>query len=111
MRSSIIDNMMSSLTPQKTFLNNFENIVNNRVDIWEDIRCYQDNLSYSLNNIDYSVGEGVYMLPSNINLNIRSGTAGHNNEILVSISRFSLGRNDMINASVPKSLTIRNPLF
>ena len=37
-RSSIIGNTVSALTTQKAFLNNFENVVNRRVDIWEDIK-------------------------------------------------------------------------
>ena len=56
--------------------------MNRRVDIWEDIKCYQDTLSYALNKVDYSIGEGVYMLPSNMKLNIRSETAGYNSETL-----------------------------
>ena len=32
------------------------------------------------------------MLPSDINLKIRLGTVGYNNKILVSDSRFSLGK-------------------
>ena len=46
--------------------------------------------------------EGIYMLLSDMNLKIKSGTAGYNNGILVPASRFSLGRNSMVNASVPK---------
>ena len=44
-RSSIIANMASALTAQSAFLNNFQDIVNRRVDISEDIKCYQDTLS------------------------------------------------------------------
>ena len=36
-RSSIVGNTASSLTAQSAFLNNFENVVNNRVNIQEDI--------------------------------------------------------------------------
>ena len=39
-RSHIIGNTVSTLTAQKAFLNNFENIMNHRVDIWEDIKHY-----------------------------------------------------------------------
>ena len=46
-RSSIIANMASALTAQSAFLNNFEDIVNQRVDIREDIKRYQDTLSYT----------------------------------------------------------------
>ena len=46
-RSSIVGNMASSLTAQSAFLNNFESVVNRRVDIREDIKRYQDTLSYA----------------------------------------------------------------
>ena len=65
-RSSIVGNMASSLTVQSAFLNNFENVVNRRVDIQEDIKRYQDTLSYASNKVDYSVGESIYMIPSDM---------------------------------------------
>ena len=37
-RSGIIGNITSALTAQSAFLNNFENVINCRVDIWEDIK-------------------------------------------------------------------------
>ena len=43
------------------------------------------------------------MLPSDMNLNIRSGTVGYNNKILVSDGKFSLGKNDKVNAPSMKS--------
>ena len=67
-RSSVVGNTASSLTAQSAFSNNFENIVNRRVDIQEDIKRYQDTLSYALSKVDYSVGEHLYMLPSDMNL-------------------------------------------
>ena len=91
-RSSIIGNLASSLTAQSSFLNNFENIVNRKVNIQEDIKHYQDTLSYALSKVDYSVGEHLYMLPSDIELRIRSGTVGYNNKILISDGNFSLGK-------------------
>ena len=60
-RSSIVGNMASSLTAQSAFLNNFENVVNRRVDIREG---YQDTLSSALSEVDYSVGKHLYMLPN-----------------------------------------------
>ena len=38
------------------------------------------------------------MLPSNMNLKIRSGTVGYNNKILVSDERFILGKNENVNS-------------
>ena len=58
-RSSIVGNMASALTAQSAFLNNFENIVNCRVDIREDLKLYQDTLSYASSKVDYSVGENL----------------------------------------------------
>ena len=91
-RSSIVGNTASSLTAQSAFLNNFENVVNRRVDIREDIKRYQDTLSYVSSKVDCSVGEKIYMIPSDMKLNIRSGTVGYNNKILVSDGNFSLGK-------------------
>ena len=56
-RSSIIGNMANALTAQSTFLNNFENVLNRRVDIREVIKRYQDTISYASSKVDYSVGE------------------------------------------------------
>ena len=38
------------------------------------------------------------MLPSDMNLKIRSGTGGYNNKILVSNGNFSLGKNEKVNS-------------
>ena len=103
-RSSIIGNSASSLTAQSAFLNNFENVVNRSVNnIQEDIKRYQETLSYASSKVDYSVGENLFMLPSNMQLRIRSGTVGDNNKILVSDKKFNLGKNDEVNASSAKS--------
>ena len=75
-RSSIVGNTMSALTAQSAFLNNFEDIVNRRVNIQEDIKHYQDTLSYASSKVDYSIGENIYMLPSDMNLKIKTGTVG-----------------------------------
>ena len=96
-RSTVVGNMASALTTQKAFLNNFENIVNRGVDIREDIKHYQDTLSYTSCKVDYSVGENIYILPNDMNLKIKTGTAGYNNKILVSDGKFNLGK-DKVNA-------------
>ena len=69
-RSFIVGNTASALTAQSAFLNNFENVVNCRVDIREDLKHYQDTLSYASSKVDYSVGENLLMLPSNVTLKI-----------------------------------------
>ena len=79
-------------------MNNFEDIANRRVDIREDIKHYQDTLSYASSKVDYSVGEHLYMLPSDMTLKIRPGTVGYNNKILVSDEKFILGKNEKVNS-------------
>ena len=64
--------------------------MNCRVDIREDIKRYQDTVSYALSKVDYSMGQNIYMLPSDMNLKIKTGTVGYNNKILVSDGKFSL---------------------
>ena len=108
-RSGIVGNTVSALTAQSAFLNNFENIVNRRVDIREDIKHYQDTLSYASSKVDYSMGQGIYMLPSDMNLKIKTGTVGYNNKILVSDGNFSLGKNDEVNLTVPPGSGAQGP--
>ena len=97
-RSSIVGNTASALTAQSGFLNNFEDILNCRVNIQEDIKRYQDTLSYASSKVDYSVGQNIYMLPSNMELKIKTGTVGYNNKILISDEKFILGKNEKVNS-------------
>ena len=97
-RSGIVGNTASALTAQSAFLNNFEDIVNQRVDIREDIKRYQDTLSYASSKVDYSMRENVYMLPSNMKLKIKTNTVRYNNKILVSDGNFILGKNEKVNS-------------
>ena len=97
-RSSIVGNTVSALTAQSALLNNFENVVNRRVNIQEDIKHYQDTLSYASSKVDYSIGESIYMLPSDLTFKIKTGTVGYNNKILVSNGNFILGKNEKVNS-------------
>ena len=97
-RSGIVGNTASALTAQSAFLNNFENVVNRRVNIQEDIKRYQDTLSYASSKVDYSIGESIYMLPSDIKLKIKTGTVRYNSKILVSDGKFILGKNEKVNS-------------
>ena len=74
--------------------------MNRKVNIQEDIKRYQDTLSYASNKVDYSVGQNIYMLPSNMELKIKTGTVGYNNKILVSDEKFILGKNEKVNNSL-----------
>ena len=97
-RSSIIENSASSLTAQSAFFNNFGNVVNRKVDIQEDVKRYQETLSYASSKVDYSVEENLFILPTNMELRIRSGTVRYNNKILISDGKFNLQKNDEVNS-------------
>ena len=53
-------------------------------------------LEHALSKVDFSVGIGIYMLPSDLNLNIGK-TKGYNNKILVSNTGMKIGSNRDIN--------------
>ena len=73
--------------------------MNRRVNIQEDIKRYQDTLSYASSKVDYSVGESLFMLPSDMKLKIKTGTVRYNNKILVSDGNFILAKNEKVNSS------------
>ena len=103
-RSGILANTVNALTAHSAFLDNFENVVNLRVDIRKDIKHYQDTVSYVSSKVDHRVRQNIYMLLSDMNLKIKTGTVRYNNKILVSDGNFSLGKNDEVNAGSTYSL-------
>ena len=95
-RGQIVGHEVRNLDAQRTFLNTFENIVNRRVNIPEDIRSFQKTLQYAGSKVDYAIVESVYMLPSNMNLRIGK-VKDYNNKILISSPSFKIGTNLKIN--------------
>ena len=101
MRGQIIGHEARNLDAQRVFLNTFENIINRRVDIPEDIQRFQKTLQYARSRVDYVIGEFIYMLPSNMNLRIGK-IKNYNNKILVSSPSFETGTNVKINLDKEK---------
>ena len=95
-RGPIVGHEARNLDAQRTFLNTFENTVNRRVNIPEDIRRFQKTLQYARSKVDYAIGEFVYMIPSDMNLRIGK-VKNYNNKIMVSKPGFNLGTNLKIN--------------
>ena len=95
-RGPIVGHEARNLDAQRTFLNTFENIVNRRVNIPEDIRRFQKTLQYARSKVDYAIGEFIYMIPSDMNLRIGK-VKNYNNKIMVSKPGFNLGTNLKIN--------------
>ena len=98
-RCPIVGHEARNLDAQRTFLNTFENIVNRRVNIPEDIRRFQKTLQYARSKVDYAVDEFIYMLPSDMNLRI-GNVRNYNNKILISSPSFKIGTNAKINLNV-----------
>ena len=59
-----------------------------------------------MSKADFSVGGGMYMLLSNMNLNIIK-TQGFNNKILISESSYKLGFNNKVNAIAKQKTAIK----
>ena len=95
-RGPIVGHEVRNLDAQRTFLNTFENIVNRRVNIPEDIRRFQKTLQYARSKVDYAIGEFIYMLPSDMNLRI-GNVRNYNNKILISSPSFKIGTNLKVN--------------
>ena len=56
------------------------------------------------------MGEHLYLLPSDMNVKIRSGTVRYNNKILVSDGKFILGKNEKVNSlEAPSTLPAETP--
>ena len=98
-RGPIIGHEARNLDAQRKFLNTFENIVNRRVNIPEDIRRFQKTLQYARCKVDYVIGEFIYMFPSNMNLRIGK-VKDYNNKILISSPSFKIGTNLKISLDV-----------
>ena len=91
-RAKIIGYGADELDSQQVFLNTFENIVDRRLDIPEDRQRFQKTLQYTRSKVDYSIGESMNMLPSDINARIRK-VKNYNNKILTSLPSFKIGIN------------------
>ena len=98
-RGQIVGIESRNLDAQRTFLNSFENIVNRRVNIPEDIRRFQKTLQYARSKVDYAIGEFIYMLPSDMNLRI-GNVRNYNNKILISSPSLNIGTNLKVNIDV-----------
>ena len=98
-RGPIVGHEARNLDAQRTFLNTFENIVDRRVNIPEDIRRFQKTLQYARSKVDYAIGEFIYMLPSDMNLRI-GNVRNYNNKTLISSPSFKIGTNVKVNIDV-----------
>ena len=103
-RSSIVGNSAPAVDAQKVFKGTFKALINEDYSIGIDIERYQGVLEHALSKVDFSIGIGIYLLPSNLNLNI-GRTRGCNNQILVSNTDMKIGSNRDINGDHKKLIS------
>ena len=89
-------NSAPAVDAQQVFKSTFKALINKDYSIGTNIESYQGVLEHALSKLDFSVGTGIYMLPSNLNLSIEK-TKGYNNKILVSNTGMKIGSNKDIN--------------
>ena len=106
-KSSIVGCSAPAVDPQKVFKSTFKELIKEDYSIGIDIDRYQRVLEHALSKLGFSVGTGIYMLPSNLNLNLGK-TKGYNNEILVSNTDMKIGSNRDINKD-RKKLPVTSP--
>ena len=95
-RSSIVGNSAPAVDAQQVFKSTFKALINEDYSIGIDIERYQGVLEHALSKVDFSVGTGIYMLPSDLNLSMGK-TKGYNNKILVSNTNMKIGSTKHIN--------------
>ena len=114
-RSSIVSKSAPAVDDQKVFKSTFKALINQGYSIGNNTERYQGVLEHVLSKVDFSVGIGIYMLPSNLNLSI--GQPRGYNKILVSNTAIKIGSNRDINRDhkkltrpdVPKKTVILAP--
>ena len=95
-RSNMVGNSAPVVDAQQVFKSTFKVLINENIGIAIDIKRYQGVLEHALSKVAFSVGTGIYMLPSNLNLKIGKKKR-HNNKILVGNTNMKIGSNRDIN--------------
>ena len=89
-------NSAPAMDAQQVFNGTFKALINEHYSIGIDIDRNHGVLEHALSKVDFSVGTGIYMLPSDLNLSMGK-TKGYNNKILVSNTDMKIGSTKHIN--------------
>ena len=93
-RHGILGDTAPALAAQRIFYDDLKDVINKAVSLEDDIGRYQSVLKYAESRLDYSVGRGLYMLPSDMFLkSLNRVVEGYNNEIVVDANGLELGKN------------------
>ena len=86
---------------QQVFKSTFKALINEDYSIGINIERYQGVLEHALSKVGFSVGTGIYMLPSNLSLSTGK-TKGYNNKILVGNTDMKISSNRVTNKNHKK---------
>ena len=81
---------------QKQFIANVEDAINSEVDLPSSIDRYQRTLQYARSKVDFVIGHGLYMLPSDMEIEV-DVVNGYNNLIQIATDDMQLGFNSSVN--------------
>ena len=98
-RLSTVGNSVSAIDVQQVFKSTFKALIIEDYSISADINKYQSVLEHALSKEDFSVVTSIYMLPSNLNLNI-GNTVEYSSKILISNTDMKTGPNKNIKKPV-----------
>ena len=99
----------TGLDAKRECLNILEALIDSSVDLQDSIQRYKYYLQYARSQLNFVVGEGLYLLPSDMNLRIGTYAGYNNNNIFIVTSDTSLGSNRAMNSeSQPDDQSLNN---
>jgi len=93
-------NIMKSFECQQNFVNLLESSVKSLFSIPESIQKYQDAISRTGVRINYAIGIGLYMISSDLNLQVGI-IQKYNNNLVIANDSTKIGENEDINLPKP----------
>ena len=106
-KSNIADSS-TGFDAQKQFLANLEDCINSAIDLPSSIQRYEDVLRYARSKVDFAVGGGLYMLPSDLRLQIGTIT-NYNNHILIAPDAI-IGKREELNSTLSVIQRMHHPV-
>jgi len=99
-RTAIIGQSGTSPDAQKQFVKNFEDAISANLTIPDSIVRYQNAINNSHSKLDFAIGSGLYMMPSDLVMKIGS-LDDYNNNILIASDNMDFGINNINNKLLP----------
>ena len=94
-RSSILGSG-KAFDAQKQFLSNVENAINSEIDLPGSIERFQSTLQYASSKLDFVIGIGLYLIPSNLEMKV-GVINSYNNLIQIATEDMKVGINASVN--------------